>query len=283
MAPGQPIQARAHQAQAQPQAGGIRLSWTGGRTRPGPIGLSRLSRSRGVTDPTLARRTRRLVAYWDSLVCTGLVELHPYTHHHDLRPAPEQRRDHFFLAVCQTPLEVKEDRGKETIWIPTTLIIDETRLFDEDPKARYVTVFFSHLDLPPGLWGQAYPTRQEQELAYRDLIHALGFGALPKGYRKVHPEKRLNDPQQETVLDTNLNLEKLSEGQAVEAAQRLGQAMRQEIHLAAAKGLAGGKFTAWYSRMYMSATGASFGGFPADRWGDGGEKRRGRQHPGRKR
>lgn len=39
-------------------------------------------------------------------------------------------------------------------------------------------------------------------LAYRDLIHALGFDALPKGYRKQHPERRLDDPEQETVLDT---------------------------------------------------------------------------------
>lgn len=115
----------------------------------------------------------------------------------------EERRDHFFLAVCQTPLEVKKDNsGKETLWVPTVLIIDETKLLDEDPKAKYVAVFFGDLDLPPGLWAQVYPTRQEQELAYRDLIHALGFDALPKGYRKVHLEKRLNDPGQETVLDT---------------------------------------------------------------------------------
>jgi hypothetical protein len=143
------------------------------------------------------------VAYWDGLVWTGLLELHPYAHHHDLSLPPEERRDHFFLAVCQTPLEVKkEDEKKKTIWVPTILIIDESKLFDEDPKAKYVAVFFGNLGLPPGLWGQVYPTRQEQELAYRDLIHALGFDALPKGYRKAHPEKALSGPQQETVLDT---------------------------------------------------------------------------------
>jgi hypothetical protein len=45
-------------------------------------------------------------------------------------------------SFCQTPLEVKKDDGeKETLWVPTILIIDETKLLDEDPKAKYVAVF----------------------------------------------------------------------------------------------------------------------------------------------
>ena len=203
VAPGLLSEARIHQAQAQPQAKGMRAILDRGAHKAQTHQALQALKEQGVRYLTLARRTRRLVAYWDGLVCTGLLELHPYIHHHDLALPPEQRRDHFFLAVCQTPLEVKEEGGKkETIWVPTVLIIDETKLFDEDPKAKYVAVFFGNLDLPPGLWGQVYPTRQEQELAYRDLIHALGFDALPKGYRKVHPKKALNDPQQETVLDT---------------------------------------------------------------------------------
>ena len=39
-------------------------------------------------------------------------------------------------------------------------------------------------------------------MAYRDVIDALGFGALPKGYSKRHPDRHLNDPAQETVMST---------------------------------------------------------------------------------
>jgi len=144
------------------------------------------------------------VTYGDSLVCTGLLELHPGVHHHDLTLPPEQRRDHFFLGVCQTPLTFKPEGPKQevTSWVPTILLVDETRLFDEDPKARYTAVFCGTLDLPPGLPAQVYPSRQEHELAYRDVIHALGFDALPKGYAKRPPNRSLNDPTQETVVET---------------------------------------------------------------------------------
>jgi len=203
VAPDQLAEARARQAQAQPQAEGMRAILDRGAHKAQAHQALQALKTQRVTYLTLVRRTKRLVAYWDGLVCTGLLELHPYIHHHDLALPPEERRNHFFLAVCQTPVEVKKDDGeKEALWIPTVLIIDETKLFDEDPKAKYVAVFFGDLDLPPGLWGQVYPTRQEHELAYRDLIHALGFDALPKGYRKRCPEKRLSDSGQETILDT---------------------------------------------------------------------------------
>jgi len=267
VAPGQLAEARTHQAQAQPsglephgvsdpvgarplgpwpsrakpQARGIRAILDRGSHQAQAHQALQALKEQGVTYLALARRTRRLVAYWDGLVCNGLLELHPYIHHHDLCLPPEERRDHFFLAVCQTPLEVKEEGGKkETIWVPTILIIDETKLFDEDPKARYVAVFFGNLDLPPGLWGQAYPTRQEQELAHRDLIHALGFDALPKGYQKVHPEKALSDPQQETVLDTKdifltSWLRMLAYNRVTQFLERLPQAYRRLTVVTAAR------------------------------------------------
>lgn len=196
-------EARQHQAQAQPESAGLRGILDRGSYQGAAHRDLQALREQDVQYLALAKRTPRNVAYWDSLVCTGQLELHPYVHHHDLALPPQQRRDHFFLATCQTPVTVWEKRRAiDTLWLPTILIIDESKLFDEDLKAKYVAVFFGTLDLPPGLQAQVYPSRQGHELAYRDLIHALGFDALPKGYRKQHPDRRLDDPEQETVLDT---------------------------------------------------------------------------------
>jgi len=83
-APGQLAEARAHQAQAQPQAEGIRAILDRGAHKAQAHQALQALKAQGVTYLTLVRRTRRLVAYWDSLICTGLLELHPYIHHHDL-------------------------------------------------------------------------------------------------------------------------------------------------------------------------------------------------------
>jgi hypothetical protein len=197
-------EARQHQARVQPESVGLRSILDRGSYRAETHEALQALRDQGVQYVALARRTQKNVAYWDSLVCTGLLELHPYTHHHDLALPPEQRRDHFFLSVCQTPLTFKPEGQKqeETIWVPTILIVNETKLFAENFKDKYVAAFFGTLDLPPGLQAQVYPSRQEHELAYRDVIHALGFDALPKGYIKQSPDRSLNDPAQETVLET---------------------------------------------------------------------------------
>jgi len=204
VATGQLTEARRHQARVQPQSVGLRSILDRGSYRAETHQALQALRDQGVQYLALARRTQKNVAYWDTLVCTGLLELHPYTHHHDLALPPEQRRDHFFLGTCQTPLTFKPEgqKKKETMWVPTILIVDETKLFDEDRKHKYVAAFFGTLDLPPGLQAQVYPSRQEHELAYRDVIHALGFDALPKGYLKRSPDRPLNDAAQETVLET---------------------------------------------------------------------------------
>jgi hypothetical protein len=108
VAPGQLAEARAHQAQAQPGAEEVRAILDRGSHKAQAHQALKALKEQGVTYLALARRTGRLVAYWDGLVWAGLLELHPYTHHHDLSLPPEERRDHFFLAVCQTPLEVKK-------------------------------------------------------------------------------------------------------------------------------------------------------------------------------
>ncbi len=198
VAPEQLRQARRRQQQAQHKAKGLRGILDRGSYKGSThVALQGLKEA-GVTYLALARRTKNNVKYWDSLVCTGQVELLPYVHHHDLALPPERRREHLFLATCQTPVAV----DKQTVWLPTILLLDESKLFDEDAKAKYVAVFFGNLEQTPGLQAQVYPTRQEHELAYRDLIHALGFDALPKGYYKRFPDKKLVDPDQETVLDT---------------------------------------------------------------------------------
>ncbi len=204
VAAGQLAEARQHQAQGQPGSTGLRGILDRGSYQGEAHQALQALRDQGVQYLALARRTQKNVAYWDSLVCTGLLELHPYVHHHDLALPPEQRRDRFFLGVCQTPLTFKPEGQKQevTIWVPTILIVDETKLFDEDPKAKYTAVFFGTLDLPPALQAQVYPSRQEHELAYRDVIQALGFDALPKGYTKRHPDRSLHDPDQETVVET---------------------------------------------------------------------------------
>ncbi len=198
VAPEQLQQARRHQQQARPEARGLRAILDRGSYKGSTHAALQALKEEGVTYLALARRTKNNVAYWDSLVYTGQVALIPYVHHHDLVLPPEKRRDHFFLATCHTPVRA----DKQTVWLPTILLIDETKLLDEDPKAKYIAVFFGNLEQTPGLQAQVYPTRQEHELAYRDLIHALGFDALPKGYAKRFPNKKLADPAQETILDT---------------------------------------------------------------------------------
>ena len=196
-------EARQHQTQAQPQSTGLRAILDRGSYQGQAHQALQALHEQKVQYLALARRTRNNVAYWDSLVCTGQSELHPYVHHHDLALPPEQRRDHFFLTTCQTPVTIWEKgQAVETLWLPTILIIDESKLFDEDPKAKHAAAFFGTLDLPPGLQAQVYPSRQEHELAYRDVIHALGFDALPKGYYKQHPDRHLDDTAQETVVNT---------------------------------------------------------------------------------
>lgn len=191
-------QARRHQQQAQRETRGLRGILDRGSYKGSTHVALQGLKEEGVTYLALARRTKNNVKYWDSLVCTGQVELLPYVHHHDLVLPPEMRREHLFLATCQTPVQV----NKQTVQLPTILLIDESKLFDEDAKAKYAAVFFGNLEQTPGLQAQVYPTRQEHELAYRDLIHALGFDALPKGYYKRFPGKKLADPDQETILDT---------------------------------------------------------------------------------
>lgn len=192
-------QARRHQRQAQPEARGLRGILDRGSYKGSTHAALQGLKEKGVTYLALARRTQNNVKYWDSLVCTGQVELLPYVHHHDLVLPPEMRRENLFLVTCQTPVQVDK---QTVVWLPTILLVDESKLFDEDAKAKYAAVFFGNLEQTPGLQAQVYPTRQEHELAYRDLIHALGFDALPKGYYKRFPGKKLADPEQETILDT---------------------------------------------------------------------------------
>jgi hypothetical protein len=153
-------------------------------------------KKRGITYLSLARRTKTNVAQWDALLASGKLVLDPHIHHQDLWLPEERWRTNFALAVCETTIK---DCNQP---LPTVLIVDKDKLSDPDPKAKYVAVFFGTLDLPPGLQAQVYPWRQEHELAHRDIIHALGFDALPKGYRKLKPAKHLDDPEQVTELDT---------------------------------------------------------------------------------
>jgi hypothetical protein len=189
-------EARSWQEKAQPLAQGLRAildrgSYKGS-THQGLQGL----KARGITYIALARRTKANVAQWDALLANGTLTLEPYTHHHDLALPEEERRTNFALAVCETKI-----KGCQQL-LPTVLIVDKDKLQDADPKAKYVAVFLGSVDLLPALQAQAYPWRQEHELAYRDVIQALGFDALPKGYRKLKPGKHLDDPEQVTELDT---------------------------------------------------------------------------------
>ncbi len=189
-------EARSFQEKKQPQAKGFRAILDRGSYKGSSHqGLQGLKK-RGITYLALARRTKPNVAHWDALLTSGKLVLTPYIHHHDLWLPEEQRRTNFALAVCETTIK---DCNQP---LPTVLIVDKDKLSDHDPKAKYVAVFFGTLDLPPGLQAQVYPWRQEHELAHRDIIHALGFDALPKGYRKLKPEKHLDDPEQVTELDT---------------------------------------------------------------------------------
>lgn len=195
--------ARQHQAQAQPDHPGFRSILDRGSYKGLTHQALQALAAQGVQYVALARRTKNNVAYWDQLREQGQLDLQPYINHRDLRLPPEQRRTHFALATCTTPISIWQgSKVVDTVTNPTVLIIDLHKLRDPDPKAKYVAVFFGTLDLLPGLQAQVYPIRQEHELAYRDLINALGLDALPKGYRKEQPQRRLNDPAQTTVLET---------------------------------------------------------------------------------
>lgn len=189
-------EARSFQEKKQPLAQGLRAILDRGSYKGSTHQALQGLKKRKVTYLALARRTKTNVAQWDALLASGQLVLEPYIHHHDLVLAEEERRTNFALAVCETKIKECDPL------LPTVLIVDKDKLQDPDPKAKYVAAFFGSLDLPPGLQAQAYPWRQEHELAYRDVIHALGFDALPKGYRKLKPEKHLDDPEQVTELDT---------------------------------------------------------------------------------
>jgi hypothetical protein len=195
-AEGSLTEVRSFQEKKQPQAKGIRAILDRGSYKGSAHqGLQGLKK-RGITYLALARRTKTNVAQWDALLVSGKLVLEPYIHHHDLWLPEEKRRTNFALAVCETTIK---DCNQP---LPTVLIVDKDKLQDPDPKAKYVAAFFGTLNLPPGLQAQVYPWRQGHELAHRDIIHALGFDALPKGYRKLKPEKHLDDPEQVTELDT---------------------------------------------------------------------------------
>ena len=189
-------EARTHQQQAQPSAKGLRAILDRGSYKGSTHQGLQLLKEQNVQYLALARRTKKNVAQWEALLNSEQMVLEPYTHHHDLVLPEAERRTNFVLAVCQT--QIKDC----AMPVPTVLIIDQDKRQDVDLKAKYVAAFFGTLDLTPGLQAQVYPSRQEHELAYRDLIHALGFDALPKGYRKTKPDKHLADPEQGTELDT---------------------------------------------------------------------------------
>ena len=189
-------EARTHQQQAQPSAKGLRAILDRGSYKGSTHQGLQLLKEQNVQYLALARRTKKNVAQWEALLNSAQLVLHPYTHHHDLVLPEAERRTNFVLAVCQT--QIKGCAAP----VPTVLIIDQDKRQDADPKAKYVAAFFGTLDLTPGLQAQVYPSRQGHELAYRDVIHALGFDALPKGYRKTQPDKHLADPEQGTELDS---------------------------------------------------------------------------------
>jgi len=189
-------EARSFQERAQPLAKGLRAILDRGSYKGGTHQALQGLQERGITYLALARRTKKNVAQWDALLASGQLVLESYIHHHDLVLPEAARRTNFALAVCETKIKGCAPS------VPTVLIVDKDKLQDADPKAKYVAAFFGTLDLPPGLQAQVYPCRQEHELAYRDVIHALGFDALPKGYRKQQPAKHLDDPAQVTEWDT---------------------------------------------------------------------------------
>ena len=189
-------EARAHQQQAQPSAKGLRAILDRGSYKGSTHQGLQLLKDQNVQYLALARRTKKNVAQWDALLNSGQLVLEPYTHHHDLVLPEAERRTNFVLAACQTLIK------DCAMPVPTVLIIDQDKCQDADPKVKYVAAFFGTLDLTPGLQAQVYPSRQGHELAYRDLIHALGLDALPKGYRKTKPDKHLADPEQVTELET---------------------------------------------------------------------------------
>lgn len=118
------VEARKHQTQAQPESIGLRGILGRGSYQGQAQRALQALRGQEVQYLALARRTRNNVAYWDSLVCTGQLELHPYVHHHDLALPPEQRWDHFFLDTCQTPVTIWEkNRAVDTLWLPTILVM----------------------------------------------------------------------------------------------------------------------------------------------------------------
>ena len=63
---------------------------------------------------------------------------------------------------------------------------------------------------------------------------------MPKGYRKAHPQKRLNDPGQETILDTKgiflvSWLRMLAYNRVTQSLERLPEACRRLTVVTAAR------------------------------------------------
>jgi hypothetical protein len=45
--------------------------------------------------------------------------------------------------MCTKPIRPSKPRKVQLpLWVPTILIINKTKLFNEDPKAEYMAIFF---------------------------------------------------------------------------------------------------------------------------------------------
>jgi hypothetical protein len=142
------------------------------------------------------RRTAKNVRQWDRGLTWGEYDLEPYVRGSEW-DLPAEQQDRLCLAHTTTTIT-----GVETP-LPTLLIIDRDKIDDPDPKAKYVAVFASLVDLPDWIQADIYTWRQDHELAYRDSIHALGLDAKPKGYEKENPDLPLDHPVQSCRLTTH--------------------------------------------------------------------------------
>jgi len=142
------------------------------------------------------RRTAKNVRQWDRGLAWGEYELETYVRGSEWElPAEQQHR----LCLAHTTTNIT---GVDTP-LPTLLIIARDKIDDPDPKAKYVAVFSSLVDLPDWIQADIYTWRQDHELAYRDSIHALGLDAKPKGYEKEEPDLPLDHPDQTCRLTTH--------------------------------------------------------------------------------
>ena len=145
---------------------------------------------------TRIRRTPKNVQQWDRGLTWGEYDLEPYVRGSEW-DLPIERQHRLYLARTTTDIT-----GVDTP-LPTLLIIDRDEIDDPDPKAKYVAVFASLVDLPAWIQADIYTWRQDHELAYRDGIHALGLDAKPKGYEKEEPGLSLDHPDQTCRLTTH--------------------------------------------------------------------------------